>query len=534
MIISKANVRQLRTLLAPHRGSFSLLLILAAIQALVFSAADPLTIKFLIDAITDANLQLFAILAAVVILVATAGRLLMYASALIRKRLKNAFQEALTIELSGVFYQHAYQRLAQRGRGYYISRLHDEPKQLSSVIDTLEALVSSIFICITGLAVAIWISWQITLALIVIVPVLWFFSNKYSRKIAKSTKAFQETEAEFKSILSGIIDSYKYVRQFSLQHTAAGALKQGLHSPLSADFNQVRFSARYQTLSGVFLAYAELAVIVVAGFKVIMGLITIGSLFALTRAFGMIIQAVQQLSTLVPKLAILDAQLDRLAEFRAEAERQQNVTPANTAATALVAFQQVSFGYQQPILNNLSLQISPKERILLAGGNGTGKSTIAHLIAGYLQPHSGQLYRPHPDNISALLYPFGVLPGSFGQNVQYLQQQGVCAEKISNLLERLDLNNCLETAPADMSEGQRKRCQIALCLLKSAELYILDEPLANIDDESKNTICQLIVEYTSHASLLMIMHEGKRFASVFNRTIQLEHLTEPQLLRQTG
>lgn len=521
MLISRTNLRQVAAMLKPQRKAVALLIALNALQAVMFTALDPLALKYLIDAITSANLQLFLLLGLGVTLIATLGRLLMYKVTLLRKKIRNKLQLQLTAELSVLYYRHNYQQITKSGRGYYIGRLHDEPKQLSSVIDTVDAAVTGSLICLVGISVAAWLSWQITLALMVIVPVLVILSERYSGRIAQSTRRFQETEASFRTILSTIIDSYKHVRQFGLQQQAAETVKTELSHPLDADLNQTRFTARYSAISSVFLSYTELAVLVIAGFQVIMGLITIGSMFALTRAFGLIVQAVQRLSALVPQLASLNAQLDRLAEFRAQAEQQSKTLPAEQSTTATVVAADLSFSYQdQPVLKHLSLQIQPGEKVLLSGGNGSGKSTLAHLLTGYLQPAEGSLLRPDVQQISALLYPFGLLPGSLQQNLALLSGQQ--PERVAQLVQELDLAACLDLPPQQLSEGQKKRCQIAMCLLKPAALYLLDEPLANIDEPSKEPLMSVISRWTAGATLIMIMHEGDRFKTYFDRSIQLE------------
>lgn len=528
MLISRANLRQIASMLKPQKGAIALLLVLNALQAVMFTALDPLALKYLIDAITKADLQLFLWLGLGVTLIATLGRVLMYKVTLLRKKIRNQLQLQLTAELSVLYYRHRYQQISQLGRGYYIGRLHDEPKQLSSVIDCVDGAVTGLLICVVGISVAAWLSWQITLALMIIVPVLILLSERYSGRIAQSTRRFQETEASFRSVLSTIIDSYKHVRQFSLQGQAATQVKQELQHPLAADFSHTRFAARYSAISSVFLSYAELAVLVVAGFQVIMGLITMGSMFALTRAFGLIVQAVQRLSGLVPQLASLNAQLDRLAEFRAEAEQ---LPPADAANDQHVIANQLSFAYQQqPVLAQLSLHIRPGEKVLLSGGNGCGKSTLAHLLTGYLQPDTGSLLKPGTQDISALLYPFGLLPGTLRQNLALLTSQ----ERVDLLVQALELEPCLDLPPHQLSEGQKKRCQIAICLLKPASLYLLDEPLANIDEPSKATLMDVIRQWTAEATLIMIMHEGDRFIGYFDRVIQLQpaHMTEPLSTQQ--
>ncbi|WP_046006621.1 ATP-binding cassette domain-containing protein [Pseudoalteromonas rubra] len=521
MPISKSNLKTAGQLLAPQKSRLALLLVLTAIQAVFFTVVDPLALKWLIDAINEGNQSFFMWLAIIVTSVATGGRLLIYWTTLTRQKIKNTLQEQLSVDLANSYYQHDCQEITHHGRGYYISRLYDEPKKLSEMIDTLVAFTTCIFICISGISVAIWISWEITLALAIILPCLYLLANRFSGKISDSTKQLQESEAQFKSILATVVDSYKHVRLFSLNKTAQSTIKSGLQASLDAQYKNTRYSALYQSISAVFLSYTELAVIIVAGFQVILGVITIGSLFALTRAFSLIINAVEQLSALVPRLATLDALLDRYSEFKSlatDADAHTELTDSDT-----ISFNNVDFDFQaKPILKSTTLTVDKCDRVLISGPNGAGKSTLAHLLTGFYTPNQGEISKPAMSHISASLYPFGLLPGTLGDNIDRIIAQGGDRQKADELIAKLGILECLDKPFERLSEGQKKKCQIAICLLKTASVYLLDEPLANIDDASKSDILQIINDYTQNAALLMIMHEGNRFSHMFNRFLNIE------------
>lgn len=521
MIISKENVKLAARILSPHHAKLALLLFFTSLQAALFSALDPLAMKFLIDALSAGNMETFIWLAVVVTLIATVGRVVMYFSSIIGQQIKNTIHQQLTLHMTKVLYRKSYQDIATNGRGYYVARLHDEARQLSSMVDICSAVVSSVLVFIVGLSVAIWLSWEITATLAIIAPVLYFLAHRFSRRISVCTERLFETEAQFKSILNRAIDSFKYVKTHALTDLAEVKIAKGLQEPLDARYATTKVATMYQSVSSVFLSYAELSVLIAAGVQVILGAITIGSLFALTRAFSMIVAAIQQMSSLVPQLASLNGLLDRYKQFIAEEELID--VRKKTLEHSSFMLDQVSFKYgDKHILDNVSMRINQLDKVLISGGNGVGKSTLINLLAGFYQPADGQLTMPEDGAISAALYPFQLLPGTVRDNLTELGVKWGVEERAVALINELGLAECLDVDYDNLSEGQKKKCQIATCLMKPAELYIFDEPLANIDDNSKKRIMGIIEKYTTESALMMILHEGDTFKDHFNRFINLK------------
>ncbi|WP_445945303.1 ABC transporter transmembrane domain-containing protein [Shewanella sp.] len=519
MSINRENLKIVAELLAPWKKKLGLLFSLSIFQAIVFTIFDPLALKYLIDAITEGNTRLFVIIALTVTAIATGGRWLSYWTSLLRQQIKNAVQQQVCAELTAVYYQHDCKKIDNHGKGYYISRLHDEPKQLAAVVDVSLSLLVGIVVAISGVGVALWISWQVTLALVVIVPMLYLLANKFSNKIGEVTNKMHESEAEFKSILTTVIDSFKLVKLFDLNDTATQEIKQGLKVPLEATYQSAKYASMYRSISAVFLSYAELSVIVIAGYQVITGVVTIGALFALTRAFSMVTRSVEQITSIIPSLVMLNTLIERYKAFKSESDGAHSIKREVLSGFSLKGMEYDHQG--KSIFHNASLEIGAQSRVLISGPNGSGKSTFANLLAGFYVPDNGSISGPELHDLSASLYPFGLLPGTIGKNFNIIGSKYGCEDKVSYLVEELNLQPCLESKYDNLSEGQKKKCQIAMCLLKPAKTYLFDEPLANIDDKSKATVLGIIDRFTQGASLMMIMHEGERFTEMFDSSINI-------------
>jgi len=76
-------------------------------------------------------------------------------------------------------------------------------------------------------------------------------------------------------------------------------------------------------------------------------------------------------------------------------------------------------------------------------------------------------------------------------------------------------------ASSELSEGEKKKCQIVMTLLKDADIYVFDEPLANIDVESRDVVMRAKFEHTQGKTMISIMHGDEKYRDLFDRVIAL-------------
>jgi len=80
----------------------------------------------------------------------------------------------------------------------------------------------------------------------------------------------------------------------------------------------------------------------------------------------------------------------------------------------------------------------------------------------------------------------------------------------------------LDAFADELSAGQQQKLALSLALSKSADLYIIDEPLANLDPESRDTAINLILERTKEKNLILVMHGAEEYHNLVDRVIRME------------
>jgi ABC-type multidrug transport system ATPase subunit len=218
------------------------------------------------------------------------------------------------------------------------------------------------------------------------------------------------------------------------------------------------------------------------------------------------------------ELSRLNACIDRLMDFDGSARAQER------RASKEIELDNVGFRYgEKNLFDGLNLRIRAGERVLLAGPNGSGKTTLAHLMSGFLEPSEGVVRSPGLGRISAMLTPFYFAPGTLKDNVNYAHLPAAKLSLFWNLVRAFGLEGKVDAdLAAELSEGEKKKCQIIMTLLKDAEIYLFDEPLANIDVAGRDAVIQAQLKYTQGKTLISIMHGDTKYHRFFDRCITLD------------
>jgi ATP-binding cassette subfamily B protein len=403
--------------------------------------------------------------------------------------------------------------------GYFIARIYDEPAQLAA-----GAVTGVISLCVYGasflggFAVSVYLAWRLTAVLLVAVPALFWLSRKFQPRISGAFARENEEEARMRGTIGQVAEAYKTVKLFSLEKSIVTRIYDQLVGRLGLGYQTVRTSAIYETGSGVLLSFAEALVLVGAAYEVVNGRMSIGGLFAFMSCFWKTVNAGDSLIAQVSALAKVSGQVDRLLAFE---DLPKDAVEEQACEDTSVELQTIAVNYgDKTVFKDIDMVITPGERLLILGPNGSGKSTLANLITGFVRASRGTLRRPKRDRITALLTPFHFIPGTLKENVNFSSLSKAKRDVFAGLVGSFDLTDRCDTdLSRTFSEGEKKKAQIIMTLLKDADLCLFDEPLANLDIESKSKAMELIQRHTQGKAIAMIMHGDDHFHHYFDRVI---------------
>jgi multiple sugar transport system ATP-binding protein len=189
-----------------------------------------------------------------------------------------------------------------------------------------------------------------------------------------------------------------------------------------------------------------------------------------------------------------------------------------------------------PILDGIDLSIEEREFIAFLGPSGSGKSTLLRIIAGLESADAGEVrldgrridtLRPGERGIAMVFQNYALYPHmSVRENMAFgLRNAGVSKDEIERRIgdaaQVLEITPLLDRKPAEMSGGQRQRVAIGRALVKEPKLFLLDEPLSNLDAalrlRTRVELAQL--KQKVDAAVIMVTHDQAEAMTLADRII---------------
>lgn len=184
--------------------------------------------------------------------------------------------------------------------------------------------------------------------------------------------------------------------------------------------------------------------------------------------------------------------------------------------------------WPQPALSDLTLSIRRGERILVTGPNGSGKSTFAWLLAGLIEPTSGEAtFEGRP--LSDAKADIGILV----QHTRLQLLRPTIGEELADYTDRV--SDRLQALQAmgfssidsgrridDLSVGQQRRVGLAAQLARRAKVLVLDEPLAGLDHRGRDALISAIEQLAANVTTITVTHDLEASRPLGNRVLELE------------
>lgn len=272
-------------------------------------------------------------------------------------------------------------------------------------------------------------------------------------------------------------------------------------------------SALLDTVPALAKALTPVVVLGIGGWRVMDGAMTLGALAALPGLFGNLMAPLAGLTQLGARLHLVKGDLVRLADvLAAEPPPQASAAETATPPCGRIELRDVRFGYsplEAPLIDGLSLVLEPGRRVALVGGSGSGKSTVGRLVAGLLEPWSGDILVDGvplaglpPARLAATIahvdQDIMLFEGSVRENLT-LWATEIPDEVLTRALKDTEIHADVAGRPGgydapvreggvNFSGGQRQRLEIARALVGDPAVLVLDEATSALDPVTEHAI----------------------------------------------
>lgn len=416
-----------------------------------------------------------------------------------------------------------------------ISRMTEDTWELdNAVANTLFGLIKEPITILFFLSFLIFLSPELSLILLVLLPVAGFIIGKASKSLKKSNNIAAEKSAEGLGILEETISGMRIIKAF----TAESLIQKKFNTVNKELFdvkNKINYKRDLASPLSEFLGIVVLSIILWFGGKLILtgavGLSLNGASFILyIAAFSQIINPAKSLSAAFYNMQRGTTALNRIEEIMKAPNTIINNPNAITLAdfNSTIELKNVCFSYNQTaILKNINLTIKKGQTIALVGSSGAGKSTLADLIPRFHDVSQGEVLI---DGINLKDYTLeslrnqisvvtqepilfndtifnNIILGKQTATLQEVEQAAKIANAYNFIQKKTDtFQHSIGDRGVKLSGGEKQRLTIARAILKNPPILILDEATSSLDTESERLVQDAINKLMQNRTSIVIAH----------------------------
>ena len=417
--------------------------------------------------------------------------------------------------------------------GKLLSRItYDSEMIASSFSGSLITIVREGAYIISLLAVMFYTSWELTLVLFVIGPIIALLITIVSKIFRKLSKNLQDSMGELTATTEQMLKGHKVVLSFGGQLVEEERFNKVSNNMRRKGMKMVTADSISDPVVQIIASLALAVVLFLATTPLIAednlsaGSFTVvfSSMLAMMRPLKSLTNVNSQFQRGMAACQTLFAILDL------EPEKDNGTYQAEPAKGEL-EFKNVSFAYQgkeELALNNISFSVPAGKTVALVGRSGSGKSTIANLVTRFYDIDQGEIlldgvniqdYRLSNlrENCAVVSQQVHLFNDTIANNIAYAAQDKYSREEIIAAAKAAYALEFIEKLPqgfdtvigengASLSGGQRQRLAIARALLRNSPVLILDEATSALDTESERAIQSALDELKKDRTVIVIAH----------------------------
>ena len=419
-------------------------------------------------------------------------------------------------------------------KGDVMSRMTNDVNEVeASIMSTLDMLFKDPIMILVYLITLFTISWQLTLFVLILLPIAGFLIGRIGRSLKRASTKGQEQNAEILTQIDETLGGLRVVKAFN----AEGKLTHrflNLINATRATFN--RINRRYYLAHPVseFFGTALIAILLWFGGTLILGdnsSIDAATFIYYLVIFYSIINPAKDLSKATYGIRRGMASLERIDKIlNAESDIRISEDPKQIADfQSIIRYEDVSFSYQpdRPVLQHINLDIHKGQTIALVGQSGSGKTTMADLLPRFYDTTAGRITVDGIDIRDLKTFDLRALMGNVNQEAILFNDtfynnitfgvESATMEQVRQAARIANADDFIMATPdqyqttigdrgSRLSGGQRQRISIARAILKNPPILILDEATSALDTESEKLVQEALENLMKDRTTIVVAH----------------------------
>ncbi len=456
-----------------------------------------------------------------------------------------------------------YGHLQKLSLNYFeVAKTGDLTYRLTEDIDRIGEVINQFFHdfvpCILQLIVVLgymlWLNWQLTIATLILAPVMGIVIGAFGEKLLKYSRRSQNRISNLSALLTEVLSGIRLVQAFAAESYELERFSHEAEANRRAKYQAEKAKAFQFVVVGFLLVMTVLFIFFLGGWQISLGNLTGKDFVSYITGVALLIDPITHTTSNYNSFKEGQASVDKIFELLAikPAVIEKEQATILQEITGKVEYIGVSFGYQKDtsVINNLSLSAPPGSTIALVGSSGAGKSTLVNLLPRFYNVDSGKILidgiNIQDVTLKSLRQQIGIVPqentlfsGTIAQNIAFGKSDFEikdieAASKIANAHQFISelaqgYFTYVGERGVNLSGGQRQRIAIARAILLNPRILILDEATSALDSESEALVQEALERIMQERTVFVIAH---RLATV--RRADLILVLEKGQIIETG
>lgn len=421
----------------------------------------------------------------------------------------------------------------QHSSGELVSRIVNDTTVVQEVITNYFAQFVGGLLTIIGVTALLFaMDWQLTVIMLVGVPLMFIIIFKLGKKISAVSRETQDEIAKFNGDIQETLSEIRLMKASTAEDIELDSGEEGIDRLYKLGLKEAKIFSVISPFMYVIVTVVLLAVFGYGGMRVANGTLSIGSLVAFLMFLFQLLAPIITFTHFFTQLQRAAGATNRITDILdLEEEGGQEGLELDIMEKTLT-FSDVDFSYEEDerVLKDISFRAQPGQKVAFAGPSGGGKTTLFSLIEQFYQPDTGEIYigdTPiHELSMNSWRKQIGyvsqenaMMAGTIRDNLCYgLENADEISDReiweaakmsyadqfIKDFPERLD--TIVGERGIKLSGGQRQRISIARAFLRDPKILMLDEATASLDSQSEHVVQEALNRLMSGRTTLVIAH----------------------------
>lgn len=426
-------------------------------------------------------------------------------------------------------------------------------------------ILENVFLFSFAIIIMATIDWKLTLALVIVTPLIAILTMKMSSKAQPVFYEIRESFSRLNSMVEENISGNRVVKAFAREDFEMKKFHEHNEDFKKRNLDSADVSRTYLPVLDSLAGMLVVITLIFGGYLVIKGQMTLGDLVAFNGFLWMLNGPMRMSGWLINDVQRFIASSFKIQDMMAtDAKIPIHAEKPAPSLQGHVEFKNVSFHFEDDpntdVLKNISLKASPGQTIAILGETGAGKSTLVNLICRFYDPTSGEILidgvdarkwhvRELRNHIATVMQDIFLFSDTIEGNIAFGSPDATM-EDVRRMARIADADHFIETMPESydtivgergvgLSGGQKQRISLARALLKNPSILILDDTTSAVDMETEVKIQGELKKITENTTTFIIAH---RISSVkeadeiliLNHGEIIERGTHASLLAEKG